>query len=769
MPKPLPVTDEEGGEDTSDKGLHEEGLARFKIAEEASADNRKLALEDMKFRAGEQWPDEIKKHRSQPGKERPCLVVDKLNQYVRQVVNDGRQNRPSVKVRPIDDDGDPDVAEALQGLIRHICDRSRADQAFDTALEHAVVGGFGYIRVLTEYAHENTFNQEIVVRRVRNPLSVLLDPNAQMADGSDAAYGFVIDELPKEKFKKQYPKAKFTDWVSDAGKYSDGWMSGENVRFVEYFYREETQVTLHLLSDGTSATDEEYQAATAELGIDVMPQIEESREIPSFKVKWCRLSGAEILEKNAWLGKYIPIIPVYGNEMDIDGKVIYSGLIRSAKDPQRLYNFSRSAYAERVALAPKAPFIAAEGQIEGHEHEWESANTDNLSVLTYKPTSVDGSPVPPPQRQQASDIPEGFARDMQLSEHDIQAALGMYSASLGQQSNEKSGKAIMARQREGDTGTFHYQDNQARAIGYLGLQLVDLAPKVYDSRRLVRILGEDGDSTDAMIDPEMGRATEQRGSMKVYNLNVGKYDVSVAAGPSYTTKRMEAAEAMMQLTQANPAIFSIVGDLMVKNMDWPGADEMAKRMKLMLPPQIAQAEQQEEGGLPPEVQQAMQQAQQQIQAAEAGIAERDQALQQVQQELGALKADREAALRKAETDQFNAETARAKAMAEAQNTPQDTQAIETLKLEYEDRWKKLEAETKVIVAEIGARQATETAGISAQAASFQQPQMERQEPQESKTDTALALALQGFQEALTQLRQPRKILRDVSGRVEGIQ
>jgi hypothetical protein len=497
-----------------------------------------------------------------------------------------------------------------------------------------VVNGFGYYRVVTEYAHERTFNQEIAVRRIGNPLSVLLDPNAQEADASDARFAFIVDEMPKKEFKKKFPNAKFTDFDTDGNKYSQNWIIGENVRYVEYFYKEYEDTEMHLLADGTTVSDEEYQESVKELGAELVPPIEETRTIPQAKVKWCRLSGAEVLEEKEWLGKYIPIIRVVGNEYNIDGKVMFSGLIRAAKDPQRLYNYSRSAFAERVALTPKSPWLVAEGQLEGHEEEWEQAHVEP-AVLTYKETSLDGHPVPPPQRVGATDIPEGFARDMQLSEHDIQASMGMYAASIGQAGNERSGKAIQARQREGDTATFHYQDNASRGIRYLGMILVDLIPKVYDSKRVLRLLGEDGTPSSAELNPDQDEAVMKMGSKMIYNLNVGTYDVSVAAGPSFTTRRVEQSEAMMELIHNSPEVLTIAGDLLVKSQDWPGAQELAERFRIMLPPPIQQAlSAKETEHLPPEAQAMMVQAQK-------AIEERDMQLQQISDEFNKARSEYE--------------------------------------------------------------------------------------------------------------------------------
>lgn len=657
---------ENEAEELKQDPLHEV-KERFKYAVEAWSDNRKRFIEDAKFLAGDQWPDEIKGIRDKAGQ--PCLVVDKLGQYIRQVVNDSRQNRPSIKVRPVDSGADIETADILQGLCRHIEDRSDASAAYDTAVDGAVRGGFGFIRVLTEYAHENTFEQEICIERVRNHLSIIIDPDFKKADASDIKYAFVVDEVPDDEFED------ITDEKNPDFEIGElGWTAKEGHRIVaEYFEIVPKARKLHMLDDGTTVPDEEYQLAIEE-GLQP-PRIVDTRDIESNVVMWSKLHGKGYIEEpREWIGKYIPIAMVMGNETDIDGEVSYTGLCHNAMDAQRLYNYSRSAFAERVALAPKSPYVAAVGQVENYP-EWEDANSTNYSVLRYDPVSVDGVVVGAPQRQPASDIPAGFSQDMQLSEHDIQASLGMYAASLGQQGNEKSGKAIMARQREGDTSTFHFHDNLARTIRHIGKIVVDIIPKVYDSKRVLRIIGEDGTPDMVEINPQAPQAKTKLGSKTIYNLGIGTYDVSVTAGASYTTRRVEAAEAMMAITQANPQLFGIIGDLMVKNMDWPGADDMAKRLKLMLPPQVQQAEQ-KEGEQSPEVQQVMAQAQQAIMEKDQMLQQAEQMIQQMGQEMQTIKQQvenkqYEAAIKQAELSlkeqelqikAFEAETNRIEAM-----------------------------------------------------------------------------------------------------------
>lgn len=644
---------------------------RFAKAEEYWAEDRRKALEDIKFRGGEQWPENLKREREAAN--RPCLTVDKLNQYVRQVVNDGRQNRPSIKVRPVDGGADVATAEVLQGLIRHIEDQSCADEAYDTALDSAATCGQGYFRVLSEYEDPMTFTQVLRIRRIRNPLTVIIDPMTQRADGSDMSFAFLLDDMTKEDFEATYPQAEAAEWGSDQG-YTAGWF-GETIRVCEYWWVEEVEKKLHLMVDG-SVVPATRLKELEEAGLVVEGLVQQTRTVTERKVKWAKISGKEFLEGPIdWPGKWIPIFPVWGNELDLEGVVTHSGLIRPGRDAQQLYNYSRSAFAERVALTPKAPWVAAEGQVEDHSAEWETANVENHSVLRYKPISIGGSAVPPPQRQSAADVPVGFAQDMQLSEHDIQAAIGMYSASLGAPSNERSGKAIMARQREGDVGTFHYHDNLNRAIRHCGRVLVDLIPKTYDTARVVRVLGTDGKPAEAQFDPTIPAATVRGGVGEIHNPSIGTYDVTIATGPSYTSLRQEAASAMTELVQANPTLMGVVGDLLVKNMDWPGADEIADRLKLTLLPEIQKhLQEKERPTVSPEVQQLQAQFEQVVAGKDQSIAQAVEMIEKLQGEMAELKAEQELKSAEIRIKEYAAETDRLKVVGVGM-TPEQVAAV----------------------------------------------------------------------------------------------
>jgi hypothetical protein len=567
---------------------------RYKLCIDADRENRDRAREALAFRNLEQWDEKTKNERqNDPEGARPCLVVDKLNQHVMQVVNDERQNRPQIKVRPVDDKGDPEVAKIYDGILRHIQDKSRADVAYDTGFECAVDGGFGFWRILTEYNDPMSFEQDIRIKRLRNRFSVHLDPARQEPDGSDAKYGFILFKVQQKDFKKEFGKKgeEALDGFKYEGKEFTEWYGDDWVVYAEYFWTEMVKQTIVMLEDGSVVPKEQAR------GLPV--QQERVTSVP--KIRWRKVTGTGILEDGEWVGDKIPIVEVIGNELDIEGKVVRSGLIRPAMDAQRVDNYSTSAFIEHVALAPRASWTAATGQIEGNEDLWKTANRRNISVLPYKPISVDGVMVPPPQRVAPPGISPGWLSVLEQSEHNIQASMGRYNATLGAPSNETSGKAISARNREGDTGSFHFSDNLTRSLRHTGQMIVDIIPKIYDTKRVARIIGEDGEPGQVTVDPNladdqgnpMGYAempNAKGGIDKIYNLGVGKYDVTIIAGPSYTTRRLESADAMMEIARGNKEFMAQFGDIIFKSQDWPGAEQIGERFKKMLPPELRDEE-----------------------------------------------------------------------------------------------------------------------------------------------------------------------------------
>lgn len=569
-----------------DKKIIEIAKKRFKLAEEAEMKMRKESLEDLRFRAGKQWPDQIKTERDMD--RRPCLTVNRLPQFIRQVTNDQRQNRPAIKVSPVDDLGDSDTAKIYQGIIRHIEYNSNADVAIDTAFEAAATQGFGYFRVLTEYADEMSFDQEIKIKRIRNAFSVYVDPSYQEPDGSDMEWGFIFEDMPREDYIAKYGEsdlASMSDW-SSIGDKSAGWLSDNSVRVAEYFCKEYKECEIVLFEDPEGNREvlekEKFEAINAEGLLEII----ETRKTQKPIIKWYKINAVETLDESEWLGKWIPIIPVLGDELDVDGERILEGIVRHAKDPQKMYNYWASSETETIALAPKAPFIGVEGQFEGYEEQWRTANTRNYAFLQYKNKSLNGQPAPPPSRNSYEPPIQAITMARMQSSDDLKSTTGIYDASLGNKSNENSGIAISRRAFQSQTANFHYVDNLSRALRHLGRILIDLIPKVYDGPRSMRIIGEDDQEKVVMIN----QIFKEGGKEKQYDLGHGRYDVTVASGPSYATKREEALDSMLALTQKYPKVAEVAGDLMVKNMDWPGAQEIAERLKKTIPPEILESE-----------------------------------------------------------------------------------------------------------------------------------------------------------------------------------
>jgi len=652
----------------SDSDVLSTARDRLSMAISAYSESREDELDDLRFYAGSpdnqwQWPADVLATRGavqgQTINARPCLTINKLPQHVHQITNDQRQNRPSVKVIPVDDNADVEVAEIFNGMIRHIEYISDADVAYDTACENQVAYGEGYIRILTEYCDDNTFDQDIKIARVRNSFSVYMDPLIQDPCGSDAEWCFITEDLSQEEYHRLFPNASPLSTLETLGigdQNLSQWLNTNTIRIAEYFYCEYDKQTLNLYPGNVTA----FQGSPEDKQLrQIYGKPKKSRQADRKKIKWCKINGYEILEEQEWAGSCIPVVRVIGNEYEVEGRIYISGLVRNAKDAQRMYNYWTSQEAEMLALAPKAPFIGYGGQFEGYETQWKTANTNNWPYLEVNPDVTDGQGaiLPLPQRAQPPMASSGLLQAKVGASEDIKSSTGQYNASLGMTSNERSGRAILARQREGDVGTYHYQDNLARAVRYVGRQLVDLIPKIYDTQRIARIIGIDGETKMVKIDPMQAepvrKIQNQEGIVidKIYNPSVGKYDVVVATGPGYATKRQEALEAMAQLLQGNPQLWTVAGDLFVKNMDWPGAQEMAKRFAKTIDPKLmGDAEDNP----------ALQAANQQMQAMAAELDQLHQMLQNVGKSMEAQDMERKDY--EARIKAFDAETKRISAV-----------------------------------------------------------------------------------------------------------
>ena len=639
--------------DKSDDAILKEARDRLAQCIQHDAQNRREAAEDHRFFAGEQWPDDMRRMRQVEA--RPCLTINKLPSFLHQVLNDQRQNRPSIKVHPVDSGADPETADVIQGAIRYMEYNSNADVAYDTAVSHATIGGFGYFRIVTDYSDADTFDQDILFRRVQNPFSVYLDPFSSEPDGSDMMFAFITELLNKEEFKKQYPNAQATSaegLVVGAGDATTVWMSDDSIRVAEYYKVKSEPATLVRLADGRDVFESDM-LPTDQPMLDAAGQ---PKKRPSERrtVCWYKVTAVDVLERTEIPCKWIPVFPVYGDENIVDGKVRRNGMVRWARDPQRMYNFWMTSATEEVSLRPKAPFIGAVGQFETAKKDWKAANNRSFAFLEYDPIEVNGSIAPPPQRQQMADVPTGVLAMAMHASDNIKATTGIFDASLGAQGNETSGRAITARQKEGDTANFHFADNLARTIRHAGRCIVNMIPKVYDTPRMLRILGTDEKMDVVPVNtPNHEMKPDDSGAIKIMlnDLRVGKYDVTIGVGPSYTTQRAEAVDAMMQVGQAYPALWQIAGDKIVRSMDWPNADEIADRLEKTLPPGLQESKDQEGAPpLPPQVIQTLQQSGQEIQQLQ-------QALQEASSGMDAKRLDAQVKVHLAEQAQL-AEQAR---------------------------------------------------------------------------------------------------------------
>ena len=585
-------------QDTDMDGRIGDAIKFLRLVGEADSQNRSEALGDLKFANGDQWPVEIQNSRNLES--RPCLTINKIDAYVRQVTNQQRQQRPRIKVHPVNNEGDLKIAQVIEGITRHIEVNSNADTAYDTAFEYAVRMGWGYWRVTTNYVSEDSFDQEIYIEPVDDPFSVYFDPNSVAPDGSDAERCLVTTVMSKRAFREQYPGADDGSGFLPRATGDDTaeWVTKEDIRIAEYWYVERERATLVLLSDGTKVYEDELPS----------PELLDASKItimdrrPSYrkKVKWCKLTAMEILEEKEWPGKYIPIVPCYGAQMIIEGKRKKYGLVRFAKDPQRMYNFWRTSMTESIALAPKPKWLLAEGQDEGHESEWALANIKSTPVLRYKQKDIEGVPAPVPQRIQPEPPPEGIMVAAAAIADDLKTVLGIFDPAQDIPGNI-SGKALMGQQSQVDLSNFHFYDNMTRSIKHTGKIILDLIPKIYDTQRVMRIIGVDGR-------PDMVTINEVEATGEVMNnVTVGLYDVVMDTGPGYNSKRQQAVEAMMPL-MTEPAVFQAAGDLLFRNMDFPGADVIADRLAAMNP--LAQID--DESDVPPQIQMKLMQAQKTI-------------------------------------------------------------------------------------------------------------------------------------------------------------
>ena len=638
----------------------QEAIEFLKLANDADTMNRQEALEDLKFGGGDQWPVELQNSRNLES--RPVITVNKVDNYCRQVCNQQRQQRPRIKVHAMNTHEDMVDAQTIQGIIRHIEVNSNADHAYDNAFEYAVRMGWGYVRVRTDYVSEDSFDQEIFIDAIDNPFTVYFDPNSIAPDGSDSDRCLITTMMPKKEFSKLYPEASVDGGTSftqrGTGDSQSEWITKEDIRLAEYFYTVREKATLYQLSDGSStfAEDKDMFARLAMAGITVV----DKRDSYKKTIKYCKLTAIDVIEEGTWPGRHIPIVPVYGRHIVIGDKRKKFGMIRYAKDPQRMYNFWQTSITEGVALAPKAKWLIAEGQDEGHENDWANANIKSFPLLRYKQTDIDGRAAPMPQRLQPEPPQAGIMAAAAGVNEDIKSIMGIFDpAQLGQ--GNISGKALNGQQQQVDLTNFDYYDNLTRSISHIGAICLDLIPKIYDTERVMRIIGDDGK-------PELLTINQRDSVGRVLNdISVGQYDVVMETGPGYNSKRQEAVESMMTVIGADPQIMQTAGDLLFRNMDFPGADVIADRLATLNP--LAQIN--EHSDIPPQAQMQLAQAKKQVQ----DMQQQMQAMQTLIQQRGDIEQVKQDNETKRELLRQTAKAHNTETMAEVKVNDQNTRAV----------------------------------------------------------------------------------------------
>lgn len=591
----------------ADEKIVAEAKKRFSFCEDWESHARNLYVEDFRFGHADsdnmdQWPNALLTSRELDQK--PTLTVNKTRIHCLQIINDAKQNKAGIVVHPTTNEATYEAAEVYEDVVRHIEYMSKAQQAYDKAVYNMVFGGVGYCRVVTQYAsyamssdelerYELSDDQEILIKGIPDPLTVYMDPDAKEPDKSDSEFAFVFDDMSKDKFKREYPGEDEAMTPAPLGTY-DSWIGDDHIRVAEYWRRKHRKVRI------VSVLDPQTGARRTTRKENVSPEMIKAirkdpawdyreRDIDVVTVECFKIAGAKIIDRYEWAGQYIPIVPAIGEEVVIDGQMDRKSHVRYLKDPQRMYNYNTSAEVEFGALQTKTPYLGPAAAFEGYEEYYAAANLQNLGFLPYKHVDDDGNPIPSPKRENPPQMSPAFMKGMDVAQQEMMMASGQYQSQFGQNENATSGKAINERQRQGDNATYHFVDGAAIMVRQLGRIVVDLIPKIYDTPRVLRIRGEDGTMKTIMIDPnspEAVLAQKERDQVQlIFNPNIGKYGVEADVGPSFATRRQEAWNAIIQILTQSPQLIPVVGDLLFQNADFPGADEIAQRLRRMAPPQ----------------------------------------------------------------------------------------------------------------------------------------------------------------------------------------
>lgn len=623
-----------------------EARERWNLCNEAEDAQRKAVVAAKAFRAGDQWDKGLRVSRQggsgiqglPPMPPRPCLTVDRLSQPVRQISNTIKTADFGFTVLPTSKGANEQVADILKGYLRRVQNNARGESPIEWAADQAIEGGIGWFRIRTDYVHkswdgvptEQVFDQELVLERITNNLSVYCDPYAMKPTRTDARFMFVTEDLSREELKRRYPKAdlKGLEDFSATGNNPQGWVTDKSIRIAEYWrvtYQDRAFVWLKngKIVEGSVAK-----------GADV--RMTRTMKVPV--VKGSIINAVEELEPFDWVGSRIPLIPILGEELNVDGTVRLRGIIEEGMDAQRMVNYTYSGAMEQFALAPRSPILAEARSVSGYKRIWENANLYPFSYLPFDSWDTDnGRALPPPVRSPADmgQTIAAAAQLMQVSEECVKATTGYWDPSLGNNPRQHSGRAIQSLQAQSDLSSSNYPSNVQRALISAAELMLEVIPKITRPGQIIHILGMDDQPEQVMvgkvfntqqggqpqpsIDPTTGQplspevAALSSGLHKFYDLNNGTYSVTVVMGKANATKLEEGSAALGDLIPHMPPEMAMIAiPEYVKQLSFNGANKLAEMLTKALPPAL---QPQPEGPLPPQAQQIIQGLQGQLQQA----------------------------------------------------------------------------------------------------------------------------------------------------------
>lgn len=575
----------------------DEAIRRFRRCREWESVSRQRFLDDLKFAYGDsengyQWPGKVRQQRDV--ELRPCLTMNVTRQHNFQITNEAKKNKSDIAIKAVGGGASKASANVFAGVVRHISYKSNALDAYSTASEFQVAGGIGWLRLVTDYAGDDSFEQDIYIRAVADPMSVYVDPDAREKNKCDAKFAFVFDDVPKDEFEDAYPDLASYASAGPLGMdtVERDWMGDNYIRVAEYFRIVPQSTRLFSVSHkGKRTTIREDRLPKNAIDEIVNDELTRIRHVDIPRVEWFLIVGQQIVDRTIWLGSNIPLIPMIGEEVIIEGIMDRKGHTRAMKDAQRMFNYNASSQVEFVALQSKSPYVAPAAAIENFEQYYNSANTANHSVLPYNHRDDDGQEIPAPQRQAPPAVSQAFQLGMDTAFNQMMMTSGQWQNQMGMMGNERTGSAIEQRQEQSATSTYHFVDNYGIAIRTCGQFLIELIPLVYNEPRVVKMLADDGADHDVEIDPAAQQAyletqaADGAAVRRIFNPSVGKYEVEAAVGPAFGTRREETVRALTLILTQAPALTGIIGDLLLKAMDFKEADEAAQRLRRMVPPQ----------------------------------------------------------------------------------------------------------------------------------------------------------------------------------------